>query len=202
MTAGSARFIVVSACIRRSYQRVAAVQPRDTSARTERCQSPLRIHDRCMRNKGRNQSEVELCGKERSCCGAAPWPPPGTVAMLARHAARETDMTIASQDGIPTLATEPPSLGAAVSPAEVRAMLHDGGEIALLDVREEGVFSEQGHPFFANSVPLSRLELMIRDLVPRRGTRVVVLDGGDDYLAERAAAKLDRMGYDNVAVMA
>ncbi|MGE0260573.1 MAG: rhodanese-like domain-containing protein [Alphaproteobacteria bacterium] len=88
-----------------------------------------------------------------------------------------------------------------VSPAEVRAMLRDGGEIALIDVREEGVFSEEGHPFFANSVPLSRLELMIRDLVPRQGTRIVVLDGGDEGLAERAAAKLDRMGYEDVAVM-
>src|SRR3954451_11807258 len=91
-----------------------------------------------------------------------------------------------------------------LSPADVRAMLRDGDEMALLDVREEGVFSEDGHPFFANSVPLSRLELMIRDLVPRRGTRIVVLDGGDDHLAghlaERAAAKLARMGYDNVAV--
>jgi rhodanese-related sulfurtransferase len=91
------------------------------------------------------------------------------------------------------------------SPAEVKAMLRDGDEIALIDVREEGVFSEDGHPFFANSVPLSRLELMIRDLVPRKGTRIVVLDGGDDHpaghLAERAAAKLERMGYGNVAVM-
>ena len=89
-----------------------------------------------------------------------------------------------------------------LSPEDVKAMLRDGDEIALLDVREEGVFSEDGHPFFANSVPLSRLELMIRDLVPRRGTRIVLLDGGDDHLAERAAAKLERMGYGNVAVMA
>src|SRR4051812_133577 len=88
-----------------------------------------------------------------------------------------------------------------LSPAEVKAMLRDGEEIALLDLREEGVFSEDGHPFFANSVPLSRLELMIRNLVPRNGTRLVVLDGGDDHLAQRAAAKLDRMGYDNFAVM-
>ena len=54
----------------------------------------------------------------------------------------------------------------AVTPAELRAMLKDGGEIALLDVREEGVFSEEGHPFFANSLPLSRLELKVRDLAP------------------------------------
>ena len=89
-----------------------------------------------------------------------------------------------------------------VSTDEVRAMLKDGGEMALLDVREEGVFSDQGHPFFANSVPLSRLELLIRDLVPRLLTRIVVYDGGDEGLAERAATKLALMGYRNLAVMA
>jgi rhodanese-related sulfurtransferase len=91
-----------------------------------------------------------------------------------------------------------------VSPQDVRAMLRDGGETALLDVREEGVFSEQGHPFFANLLPLSRLELMIRDLVPRPRTRIIVYDGGerDERLAERAAVKLMRMGYRDVAVMA
>src|SRR5216683_671532 len=91
---------------------------------------------------------------------------------------------------------------ASVSPAEVRALLGDGAEMALIDVREEGVFSEEGHPFFANSVPLSRLELMIRDLVPRQSTRIVVHDGGGEDLAERAAAKLAQMEYGNLAIMA
>src|ERR1051326_3569996 len=89
-----------------------------------------------------------------------------------------------------------------ISAEDARAMLRDGSEIALLDVREEGVFSEDGHPFFANSVPLSRLELLVRDLVPRKLTRIVVYDGGDENLADRAAAKLTRMGYRDVAVMA
>ncbi|HTV89556.1 MAG TPA: rhodanese-like domain-containing protein [Stellaceae bacterium] len=89
-----------------------------------------------------------------------------------------------------------------VSPAEVRAMLGDGGELALLDVREEGVFSDRGHPLFANSLPLSRLELSLRELVPRRAGRIVVYDGGGaEDLAERGRAKLARMGYRNVAVM-
>ena len=104
----------------------------------------------------------------------------------------------------------PPTPGistALVSPLQVRAMLGDGGEMALLDVREEGVFSEQGHPFFANTAPLSRLELMIRDLVPRKRTRIVVYDGGPgaadgEELADRAATKLALMGYRNLAVMA
>src|SRR3954453_22424615 len=95
-----------------------------------------------------------------------------------------------------------PQTAATVAPQQVRAMLKDGGEMALLDVREEGVFSDQGHPFFANSVPLSRLELMIRDLVPRPLTRIIVYDGGDEGLAERAATKLALMGYRNLAVMA
>src|ERR1700730_4915371 len=89
-----------------------------------------------------------------------------------------------------------------LSPEEVRAMLRDGAEIAQIDIREEGVFSEEGHPFFANSVPLSRLELMIRDLVPRTSARIVVHDGGGEDLAERAAAKLAQMGYRNLATMA
>src|SRR3954463_4942341 len=100
-----------------------------------------------------------------------------------------------------------PQTAATVAPQQVRAMLKDGGEMALLDVREEGVFSEQGHPFFANSVPLSRLELMIRDLVPRQLTRIVVCDGGPgapdgEDLADRAATKLALLGYRNLAVMA
>ncbi len=93
----------------------------------------------------------------------------------------------------------------ALPPAAVRAMLRDGGEMALFDVREEGVFSEDGHLFFANSLPLSRLEMLIRRLVPRHDTRVVVYDGGDGSdggLAERAATKLRAIGYRDVALMA
>ena len=81
-------------------------------------------------------------------------------------------------------------------------MLRDGAEMALIDVREEGVFSEEGHPFFANSVPLSRMELMIRELVPRDSARIVIHDGGQEGLADRAAAKLAQMGYRNLAIMA
>ncbi|MBV8889469.1 MAG: sulfurtransferase [Alphaproteobacteria bacterium] len=88
-----------------------------------------------------------------------------------------------------------------VAPQEVREMLRDGGEMVLIDVREEGVFSTAGHPFFAHCVPLSRLELLIRDLVPRRLARIVLCDG-EDGLADRAAGKLMMMGYRNIAVMA
>jgi rhodanese-related sulfurtransferase len=86
------------------------------------------------------------------------------------------------------------------SAAELAAMLADGAELALLDVREEGVFAK-GHLFLAASVPLSRLELKLARLVPRRSTRIVLCDD-DDGLAERAAAKLGQFGYTDAAVLA
>ena len=87
----------------------------------------------------------------------------------------------------------------AVSAAELAAMLEDGAELALLDVREEGVFAK-GHLFYAVSMPLSRLELKLARLVPRRSTRIVLCDA-EDGLAERAAAKLGELGYGNVGVL-
>jgi rhodanese-related sulfurtransferase len=81
----------------------------------------------------------------------------------------------------------------------LRAMLLDGAELALLDVREERVFSEN-HLLFARSVPLSRLELRMARLVPRRTTRIVLVDDADG-LAERAAAVLAKAGYRDVGVL-
>jgi rhodanese-related sulfurtransferase len=86
-----------------------------------------------------------------------------------------------------------------VSPRDVKAMLADGGELALLDVREELIFS-RGHLLHARSLPLSRLELRIDRLVPRRATRVVLVDD-DDGLAQRAAGVLARLGYSDIAVL-
>jgi rhodanese-related sulfurtransferase len=86
-----------------------------------------------------------------------------------------------------------------VSAPELRAMLLDGAELALLDVREERIFSES-HLLFARSVPMSRLELRILTLVPRKTTRIVLVDDGD-ALAERAARVLREGGYSDVAIL-
>ena len=75
--------------------------------------------------------------------------------------------------------------------------LPQGAELAILDVREEGLFAK-GHLLFAASLPLSRLELTIRARVPRLGARIVLYDDGDG-LAQRAAAKLRAIGYRKVA---
>src|SRR5437764_560888 len=86
-----------------------------------------------------------------------------------------------------------------VSAQALRAMLLDERELALLDVREERIFSDN-HLLFARSVPLSRLELRMPRLVPRRTTRVVLVDDADG-LAERAAAVLAKAGYTDVSIL-
>jgi rhodanese-related sulfurtransferase len=78
-------------------------------------------------------------------------------------------------------------------------MIGDGGELALVDVREELIFSQR-HLLLARSVALSRFELRFPALVPRRGTRIVLCDDNDG-LAARAAAIIARNGYTNIAVL-
>jgi rhodanese-related sulfurtransferase len=77
--------------------------------------------------------------------------------------------------------------------------LHDGQEIALLDAREEATFDKR-HLFMASCVPLSRLEMIVNDLVPRRSTRVVWCDNGEG-VAARAAGRMSALGYTNVALL-
>jgi len=89
---------------------------------------------------------------------------------------------------------------APVDPSALREMLGDGGELALIDVREELIFS-QSHLLLARSAPLSRFELKFPQLVPRRGTRIVLCDDGDG-LAERAAAILARNDYGDLRILA
>src|SRR4051812_43418398 len=88
----------------------------------------------------------------------------------------------------------------AISAKRVSERLAGSAELALLDVREQGVHY-RGHPFFACSAPLSRLELMIGDLVPRRNVPVVLLDGGREGLSEKAASKLKELGYSDVSIL-
>jgi rhodanese-related sulfurtransferase len=88
----------------------------------------------------------------------------------------------------------------AVTPFELKAMLADGRELALIDLREELPFSER-HLLWARSVPLSRLELNFARLVPRRTTRIVLCDDGEG-LTEHAAKILGEAGYSDVSELA
>jgi rhodanese-related sulfurtransferase len=84
--------------------------------------------------------------------------------------------------------------------AQLRDRLRAGGEIAIVDAREEGVFHER-HLLMASCLPLSRLELLAPGLLPRRSAPIVVCDAGEG-LAERAAARLIEGGYTDVSVLA
>jgi rhodanese-related sulfurtransferase len=87
-----------------------------------------------------------------------------------------------------------------ITAAELRDRYHSDGEIAIVDAREEGSFHNR-HLLMASCLPLSRLELIAPDLLPRRWAPIVVCDDGEG-LAERAAARLIEGGYTDVSVLA
>lgn len=81
----------------------------------------------------------------------------------------------------------------------LRDWLGGGGEVAFLDLREEGQHGA-GHPLLAINAPYSRLELDIVRLVPRRSCRIALIDDGD-AVAEKAARRLAGLGYADVHVL-
>jgi len=87
-----------------------------------------------------------------------------------------------------------------VTARQLKNMLHDGAEVALLDVREAGQFGES-HLLFAVPLPYSRLELDVIRLVPRRSTRIVLCDDTGRDVAERAARRLDALGYTDISLL-
>ena len=81
----------------------------------------------------------------------------------------------------------------------LRAALADENEIAVLDVREVADYIPE-HLLFAVNLPLSRFELQVDSLVPRRSTRIVLVDDAGELVAE-AAEKLAAAGYTNVSAL-
>lgn len=86
-----------------------------------------------------------------------------------------------------------------VAPAMVREWLLASGEIAFIDVREEGQHG-LGHPLLSVNIPYSRLEAEFRLRVPRTATRVVLVDAGDG-IAAQAARRLRRLGYADLHIL-
>ncbi|MCC8432630.1 hypothetical protein LJ725_26970 [Reyranella aquatilis] len=87
-----------------------------------------------------------------------------------------------------------------IDAARVHALLGESAEFAFLDVREEGLFNT-GHPLTIVSAPFSHLETRMAALVPRRATRIILMDQQDDGLAERAARRLSGWGYTDISIM-
>jgi rhodanese-related sulfurtransferase len=88
----------------------------------------------------------------------------------------------------------------ALSVTAVKDWLQDGGELALLDVRERGQIGE-GHLLWSVATPFSRFEAELCRLVPNPATRLLLIDEGDG-LAERAADRAQALGYGTVAILA
>src|SRR6201981_860662 len=93
-----------------------------------------------------------------------------------------------------------PAPPGSITAAQLRDRFRSGGEIAIVDAREEGVFHER-HLLMASCLPLSRLELLASGLLPRRSAPIVVCDDGEG-LAQRASARLTEGGYTDVSVLA
>lgn len=86
-----------------------------------------------------------------------------------------------------------------VSAAALKDRLDAQARIGLLDVREHGQYGE-GHLLFASSCPYSRLELRARRLLPDRQAEIYLYDDGSG-VAERAATRLEEIGYANISVL-
>lgn len=94
-----------------------------------------------------------------------------------------------------------PSRFPSIEVEALAARLHENAELALVDVREEGVIARDGHIIFSVPLPLSRLELRAGSLLKRRAVTIVVTDAGPGDLAARAAAKLAELGFVDVSVL-
>jgi rhodanese-related sulfurtransferase len=89
-----------------------------------------------------------------------------------------------------------------LSPKDVKALLADRAELAVIDVRETGVYSRDGHLLRSLTLPLSRLELEIASSVPLLNTPIVLVDDGQEILTARAAEKLGQLGYEDISILA
>ena len=87
-----------------------------------------------------------------------------------------------------------------IDAAGLRGLIMGGGELAILDAREEGEFGTS-HLFWAVPCPLSRAELRAPGLLPNKGARVVCVDDGRG-LAERLGGWLEAQGHTDVLVLA
>ena len=97
--------------------------------------------------------------------------------------------------GLPAVNSPPRGIDAGT----LKAYLHDGEEIALLDAREEVPFDAR-HLLMAACLPLSRLEMLLAGAVPRNSVRTVWCDDGEG-LAATAADRTRALGYTNVSIL-
>lgn len=87
-----------------------------------------------------------------------------------------------------------------ITPSVLKSWLHDGNEIALLDVREHGEYGE-AHLFYVVSTPYSKLEAETARMVKRKNVRIVLVDEDGGTLVSNAAQKLLTQGYQSIHIL-
>ena len=91
-----------------------------------------------------------------------------------------------------------------ITPHQLLGLIRDDKEIAIIDVREQGEFAN-AHLLLSCCIPLSHLELRIAELIPRLGTRMVLVgnEPADTYRrTQTALERLSRWGYSDLSVLA
>jgi rhodanese-related sulfurtransferase len=83
-----------------------------------------------------------------------------------------------------------------VAPSQIRNMLLQRQEIALLDLRHEAAFAT-GHPLFAANMAAGRVAIEAGARLPRKDVPIVVYDAGEGLVAE-AADSFTSLGYTNI----
>ncbi len=87
-----------------------------------------------------------------------------------------------------------------INPDTLKQWLHDGQEIATIDVREHGQYGEE-HLFYIVSIPYSKLESEVQRLVPRKQVRMVVLGDEAGTLSLKAIKRLSAIGYNKLHIL-
>jgi rhodanese-related sulfurtransferase len=88
-----------------------------------------------------------------------------------------------------------------VTPTDLRNLIVGPNELALIDLREGGIFSKR-HLLFAISCPLSRLEILIEDLVPLKTIKLVLCASAiDSNMTTTGALRLAKLGYSDVSIL-
>jgi rhodanese-related sulfurtransferase len=88
-----------------------------------------------------------------------------------------------------------------VTASDLRNLIVGPDELALIDLREGGVFSKS-HLLFAISCPLSRLEIFIEGLVPLKTVKLVLCASAiDGDMTTTGAARLSKLGYSDVSIL-
>lgn len=85
--------------------------------------------------------------------------------------------------------------------AVLRNWLTDDEEIAVIDVREQGVIARDGYLLKSVSLPLSHLEIRAEELLPRKNVRLVIVDETGGEYAHRAGWILSALGYSQLSLL-